>query len=488
MSAPGWAVEALIASALLMTLVLLARAPVRRAFGPTVAYALWALPVLRLLLPPLPDAWSRAAPISRLGERVTILMVDLPADAAATTPPSGVPSLGLALAILWATGAAVFLSWHLLRYRRFRRRVLASPVEVERRGGIRIVESAAATGPLAFGVLRRYVALPADCAERYDREERELAVAHELGHHARGDLLANWAALVVLALHWCNPVAWVAFRAFRADQELANDARVLAGRGASERHAYARAIVKSAGGGAVAVTCHLHTIADLKGRLTMLSTTRPSRFHMAAGTAATVALSVAGLGLTASGSPATAAVTASVGDTIGVDFPQGVVTSVAPASSVPPAPPITAAGGSGVATTTASDGGTTRTIVMRAGEDGAVKLNGIPEVDSRTCVDGRDGDAKQFVINHEVDGRRIMVICANRIEKAAAEGAAAGAEMAANSAGIERNALQAALSGLRATRQGLLAGRGMEDPGNREAIPAIEEAIAEVEADLAEVD
>ena len=93
-----------------------------------------------------------------------------------------------------------------------------------------MIETDAATGPLAFGVLAHYVAFPRDFAERYDAAERELALAHELGHHARGDLLANWAALVVLALHWFNPLAWRAFRAFRADQEMANDARVLAGR------------------------------------------------------------------------------------------------------------------------------------------------------------------------------------------------------------------------------------------------------------------
>ena len=49
--------QALIASSLLMLLVLVLRDPVRRAFGPSVAYALWALPVLRLFLPPLPGDW-----------------------------------------------------------------------------------------------------------------------------------------------------------------------------------------------------------------------------------------------------------------------------------------------------------------------------------------------------------------------------------------------------------------------------------------------
>ena len=40
-------VEAILASALLMAAVLAVRVPVRRAFGPQMAYALWAIPVAR---------------------------------------------------------------------------------------------------------------------------------------------------------------------------------------------------------------------------------------------------------------------------------------------------------------------------------------------------------------------------------------------------------------------------------------------------------
>ena len=63
-------------------------------------------------------------------------------------------------------------------------------------GGVRLIETSAASGPLAFGIWRRYVAFPRDFAERYDADERNLALPHELGHHARGDLIANWVALV----------------------------------------------------------------------------------------------------------------------------------------------------------------------------------------------------------------------------------------------------------------------------------------------------
>ena len=54
----GWALETFVATTLLMLLVLAIRAPVRKAFGPGVGYALWLLPVLRMALPPLPGGWG----------------------------------------------------------------------------------------------------------------------------------------------------------------------------------------------------------------------------------------------------------------------------------------------------------------------------------------------------------------------------------------------------------------------------------------------
>ena len=255
----AWALEALVASTLLMILVLAIRKPVARVFGPSIAYALWILPVARMLLPPLPQAWREqaVAPVAAAGDVIAIYIVEPltagPVDTveAAATPwyLGGLPLIGA----LWLIGAAGFLAFHALSHSRFRRELLqrARVTGAAADGRVQVIESDAADGPLAFGIWQKYVAFPCDFSERYDDDERELARAHELGHHVRGDLIANWVALVVLAIHWFNPVAWRAFRAFRADQEMACDALVLASREPALRYAYGRAIVKSAHGGAV---------------------------------------------------------------------------------------------------------------------------------------------------------------------------------------------------------------------------------------------
>ena len=49
----SWLVDTLLATGALIALVLVLRRPVARLFGAGLAYALWALPLLRLILPPL---------------------------------------------------------------------------------------------------------------------------------------------------------------------------------------------------------------------------------------------------------------------------------------------------------------------------------------------------------------------------------------------------------------------------------------------------
>lgn len=533
-----WAIEALIASTVLMVAVLLLRGPVRRAFGPDIAYALWALPALRLLLPPLPQSWREiaVAPVIRASEQITVYVIEpLGGDAAA--PVTQHPSLGPILVSLWVLGAAAFIAWHATAHARFCRRMLAATArETAIEGGIQLIETDAASGPLAFGIWRRYVAFPSDFTERYDAEERNLALAHELGHHHRGDLISNWIALVVLALHWFNPVAWRAFRAFRADQEIANDARVLAGRNPMMRHTYACAIVKAAHGGAVSAACHLHTIEDLKGRLKMLSTNKTSRLRLASGSAAIALLTLAGLGLTASGTQAAERVRSGVEKATGVNLAELVpavpavpaVASVAavpaappapaapvvamvsppfppqavgappaapapPEAPVPPAPPAIGDDESSIATTAGPDGRVTSHRVVRimrrdkngkmATEDfaGMPELAEIPEVSSRTCRG--DGNGKEMVLNEKRGGKHVIVICTNRIEKVAREGAA----IAANSREIERNAYRAALDGLRGARERMASNRSMADDARREALQAMDESIREIEGDLAKV-
>jgi len=284
---------ALAGSAALMLLVLALRGPVRRAIGPRLGYALWALPAVRLIVPPLPPALLPTLPATAIGAPWMIVGPSQIAGPAASSWP--LAALWLAV---WLTGAAALLGVHIVRHVRFRQQSLAAATPLGRRGTVAVIATDV-DGPLAFGVFRRFVAVPRDFAAAYDLRQQDLALAHECAHHARGDLVANWVSLVVLAAHWWNPLAWVALRAFRDDQEFAVDAAVLAAGDPGARSDYACMLAKAAGLGALPM-CNLTTHSNLKGRLMMLAQpTAPKRRTIVAGAAA-AALAAAALGATVS--------------------------------------------------------------------------------------------------------------------------------------------------------------------------------------------
>lgn len=530
----GWIVETFVASTLLMLLVLALRAPVRRAFGPQMAYALWAIPVVRMLMPPLPGDWtltSLIAPLVREADvpgivtgvikpealpagidqsAVTIVEIGTashPASAALVAPTysaSG-PSLLILGLGLWVIGACAFLAYHLIAHRRHCNRLLKA-ARVDRtiaQGKVRVIETDAVHGPLAFGVLRKYVAFPCDFTERYDEQERDLALAHELGHHVRGDLIANWVALIVLAIHWFNPVAWRAFRAFRADQEMACDALVLAGRAQALRHAYGRAIVKSAHGGAVSAACHLHTINEVKGRLRMLSKTHkntPAR--LAAGLVGTGALGLAALGLTASGTQAAETIKVKVekvtGISLGQDVPAPPAAQTAPAAPAEPEAPAKPEGPVKVRTysyTFSGDGkgdpknkdGKRVTKMVMVHADGTSTETAMPDIeairaDLPEIKNGKcSGDADKPVVERfERDGKKIMIICSDRIEKIRVN-----AERVAIDS--RRTSIRSAAVGLRIARRSIESQPDLSPEQRAKALKGIDDALAEVEKGAASV-
>jgi bla regulator protein blaR1 len=247
----SWIVETLVATTLLMMLVMAVRKPVARRYGAKAAYALWLAPALRLFLPPLPAQWLSAR---------EIVLSGLP-DVAPTADWMGI-AIGL-----WVIGAIAFLGWHLFGYARFAKDARDQARWLRAEGRIEIGESPTVKAPVAFGLLWQTVMLPADFESRYSPAEQRLSLMHELTHHRRRDLAANMLALIMLALHWFNPLARAAYRAFRTDQEAACDADVLAQSAPQDRHAYGTALLKSALADPPLAACSAGVANTLKERL-----------------------------------------------------------------------------------------------------------------------------------------------------------------------------------------------------------------------------
>jgi beta-lactamase regulating signal transducer with metallopeptidase domain len=198
-----------------------------------------------------------SAPVAAIGEvppeAIVPMVSPIPAasaEFAAAAEPAVAAAIPWAELLLagWFGGALLFLAWRFVSYRRMRRDLLAEARPVGEAGKIRLVETPAVSGPVAFGLIDKVVALPPMFMALEDRAARDFAIAHELAHHRGRDLAANILAQPLLALHWFNPLAWLAWRAMRHDQEAACDARVVAAQGRQQRARYAEVIASFAAG------------------------------------------------------------------------------------------------------------------------------------------------------------------------------------------------------------------------------------------------
>ncbi|HET9398218.1 MAG TPA: M56 family metallopeptidase [Sphingomicrobium sp.] len=272
-----WLLGTLLATSGLIVLVLLIREPVRRHFGSRVAYGLWLIPAMRLLMPTLSETVERPMTMTVTPRLMSTQITAEPLLLASVRPPApslidqmgGWPTM---LLTAWLGVAAGLFLARILAFRRERGIILADADDLGWIGSIRIIQSAHVTGPVAFGIFERVIAVPADFEFVYAPHERRLALDHELAHHRAGDLLVNLFAFVLLCLQWFNPLAWIAHAAFRFDQEAACDARVLDKAKAQDRADYGRAIAKAASGRALLFASALDRRKTLHRRLKSMLT------------------------------------------------------------------------------------------------------------------------------------------------------------------------------------------------------------------------
>ncbi|GJJ03025.1 hypothetical protein RugamoR64_35630 [Duganella rhizosphaerae] len=211
------------------------RLPLRRSFGPGVAYAAWLgvpLCALAALLPAPPTGSVLAQHAAPAVQPLAAAMRGL-----APAPSSALTSILILLA--WLAGALYFAA----RQMRQQRAYIRSLGKLTRRGGIAYAESPCA-GPALVGLWRPIIVVPGDFDSRYTSRERELILAHERAHAIRRDPLANASSAALLCLNWFNPLLHIAERLMRRDQELACDAEVVRHH-PNARRSYANAMLKT---------------------------------------------------------------------------------------------------------------------------------------------------------------------------------------------------------------------------------------------------
>lgn len=100
--------------------------------------------------------------------------------------------------------------------------------------------------PVVSGLFRQRIILP----DGFPADAGELAHVdrHEQVHMKRHDNLARLLSILLLAVHWCNPIVWLYLRWFFEDMELSCDAGAVRDLAPEERKRYAKALVNLGAG------------------------------------------------------------------------------------------------------------------------------------------------------------------------------------------------------------------------------------------------
>ncbi len=278
--------EWIISSSALIVLVLALRFALGRRISLRLRYALWALVLVRLLVPV--SFGSSAVSVGNVAKTepaqfaAELSRIELPkmtysaakAQVAEEYAQRGIDieqmpieqyetvhyevenkmrgdlSLAEAAKLIWLAGmgvmAAAFTASNLRFWRRLKRTRAplsgaASPLP--------LYVSGAVETPCLFGIVHPAVYLTREAAA--DEATLRHALAHELTHHRHRDHIWSLLRGVCLAVHWYNPLVWCAAMLSRNDAELACDEATIHALGEDERAAYGRTLIR--------LTCEKHT-------------------------------------------------------------------------------------------------------------------------------------------------------------------------------------------------------------------------------------
>lgn len=158
------------------------------------------------------------------------------ADAVLPQAAGAGQALGLweVLGLVWLLGAAALLIGALVAYLRVKGQV-ATAVKFAHN----VYECGAFRSPFVLGFFRPKIYIPFGLEPR----QREHVLCHESAHIQRRDYLVKPLGFLLLAIHWFNPLVWLAFHLMSRDMEMSCDEKVLSQLGEEARREYSLSLL-----------------------------------------------------------------------------------------------------------------------------------------------------------------------------------------------------------------------------------------------------
>ncbi len=220
-------------------------------------HALWWISVVRLMIPfSIPSAFSV---YSLMGSHApgngsqAIRVLPIGASGQAASMPDSITNAVSTWTVVWAAGVLVCAVLFSLAYWKCRKEFQTSiPVgndftenwlSVHQQGRrISIRQSGRFSAPLTYGVLHPVILMPTS-TKWENTDSLAYVLAHEYVHIRRFDSIRKLVLIVVLCVHWFNPLVWVMYILANRDIELSCDEAVVRFFGENTKAAYARALI-----------------------------------------------------------------------------------------------------------------------------------------------------------------------------------------------------------------------------------------------------
>ena len=250
-----------ITATVVILLVIAARLLLKRA--PKIfSYALWAIVLLRLLVPvsiqspvavvPEQKVFSAASgqTYEPVAPKPQVPQLQAPEDEPVTvmpavpeTKPETKQEISVSLegwfSLAWMLGIGVIAAISLVSYGKLRKKVRIS---VPLQKGIRVADDI--RSPFVMGFIRPVIYLPATLQP----SEQRYIIAHEQHHIRRGDHIFKLLGFLALMIHWFNPLVWIAFVLAAKDMEMSCDEAVIRRLGPDVRADYSQSLLSLATG------------------------------------------------------------------------------------------------------------------------------------------------------------------------------------------------------------------------------------------------
>lgn len=169
----------------------------------------------------IPQAVSSAAPIVETS--ATSSPVIGGTIGGAVPGAGGSDTLGTVLGILaavWLIGFAALMGYGIISYFKMKRRLATAT-----RYDGNVFRSENVLSPFILGFFKPRIYIPYGL----DSEALGYVLAHERYHYKRRDYIINAFAFLLLAVHWFNPLCWLAYYLMTRDMEMSCDEKVLSG-------------------------------------------------------------------------------------------------------------------------------------------------------------------------------------------------------------------------------------------------------------------